>query len=523
MKHLLAALLLFSFKSADAQFSFTTVSIPNTRSTTSVLPQNLYAFNGSYYFYAQDTLHGLEVFKGDTAGNAVMIGDINTGGMNCTFSDQDHFYDGRMCGIGGILYFNATNGTKGEELWKYDGTNPPSMAVDIVPGVLGSSPYTMRAFNGQLYFTAYKDSVDRALNNSRVLFVYDPGTNTAQPVLRNSQTVKLGGSHGLQVLNSKLIVHITGSADSGKYYTYDPGTNSFAKFIDVKPGAITNYRSQIWYSGSKYYFITEGPTHGKELFEFDGSTSTRLTNLCPGSTCVDGPQDIRAIYKNRIYFRALMSPFYTPYYYDIVSSTTVLDTVGHKISIGLTDFDFPIEYNNNLIFNGYSYKNAVLLSEPCVYNGIDTPKMIKHLSADPLLTSDPESFVLLNNKVFFLADMSGSYSNTYPTKVMMLIDSTAGSGSGSVKPLQDAIAVKAYPNPAYDVLNLDIHLLQQQQLRILIINLDGKVVFTSDLKTYQTGNNTTAIPIKQLPAGNYFYHINNSLGISYCHGHVSKL
>ena len=32
------------------------------------------------------------------------------------------------------LYFEANDGTNGNELWKYDGVNAPSMVADIRPG-----------------------------------------------------------------------------------------------------------------------------------------------------------------------------------------------------------------------------------------------------------------------------------------------------------------------------------------------------------------------------------------------------
>ena len=38
------------------------------------------------------------------------------------------------------LYFEATDGNNGKELWKYDGVNAPSMVADINSGSDNSYP-----------------------------------------------------------------------------------------------------------------------------------------------------------------------------------------------------------------------------------------------------------------------------------------------------------------------------------------------------------------------------------------------
>ena len=52
------------------------------------------------------------------------------------------------------LYFEATDGNNGHELWKYDGVNTPSMVADIYPGSGSSIPYGFIVFNNDLYFAA---------------------------------------------------------------------------------------------------------------------------------------------------------------------------------------------------------------------------------------------------------------------------------------------------------------------------------------------------------------------------------
>ena len=54
----------------------------------------------------------------------------------------------------GKLYFTATDGTNGVELWVYDGTNPASMVQDIRLGANSSTPKDLTVFGGKLYFAA---------------------------------------------------------------------------------------------------------------------------------------------------------------------------------------------------------------------------------------------------------------------------------------------------------------------------------------------------------------------------------
>ena len=52
------------------------------------------------------------------------------------------------------LYFSAYDATNGYELWKYDGTNAPSMVANINPGSGNSYPESLTVFNNELYFSA---------------------------------------------------------------------------------------------------------------------------------------------------------------------------------------------------------------------------------------------------------------------------------------------------------------------------------------------------------------------------------
>ena len=70
----------------------------------------------------------------------------------------------------GKLYFNASNGVSGYELWVYDGINPPTMVADIYPGSSGSNPSYFKIFQDKLYFQATENT------HGSELWIYD-GSN----------------------------------------------------------------------------------------------------------------------------------------------------------------------------------------------------------------------------------------------------------------------------------------------------------------------------------------------------------
>ena len=56
---------------------------------------------------------------------------------------------------GSLLFFSADDGARGRELWSSDGTaSGTTMITDICPGVRGSKPSHLTAWNGRLFFQA---------------------------------------------------------------------------------------------------------------------------------------------------------------------------------------------------------------------------------------------------------------------------------------------------------------------------------------------------------------------------------
>jgi ELWxxDGT repeat protein len=149
-------------------------------------PYDLTYFHNKIYFFANDGSHGYELWVTDgvdsTAPHTHLFADINTTGVNQGSNGNN------LTVSGNLLYFTASDGINGEELWVTDGIDGTAAHTHIVkdirgPGLTSSAPRELLDVNGTLYFTSYDNTNNTGTNNG--LFKTD-GTANGTVELNNN-------------------------------------------------------------------------------------------------------------------------------------------------------------------------------------------------------------------------------------------------------------------------------------------------------------------------------------------------
>jgi ELWxxDGT repeat protein len=182
-------------------------------------PDTVTVMGKQVFFAADDGKHGVELWKSDgTEKGTTLVKDINTVKGNSNPNDKGDALTRsaeveKLYVVGKTLYFRASDGKHGVELWKSDGTESGTTLVkDINPGKADSNPDQLTAFKGRLLFSA------------------DDGV------------------HGSEMWRSN-------------------GTKAnTALLINLEPGAVGSEPGELTKSGPFLYFAASTPSAGEELW-----------------------------------------------------------------------------------------------------------------------------------------------------------------------------------------------------------------------------------------------------------------
>ncbi len=261
----------------------------------SAYPFSMTDVNGTVFFQASDGTTGYELWKSDgTSSGTVIVKDIRLGANGLGVES--------LTNVNGTLYFRANDGTTGYELWKSDGTSTGTVLVrDILPGGSGSHgfPAHLTNVNGTLYFRADGGTGEELWKSD--------GTSAGTVLVKD---IRLGTSgtymKSLTNVNGTLYFEATDGTNGSELWKSD-GTSAGTVLVkDIRPGgssANPTYLTNV--NGTLYFRVTDG-TNGIELWKSDGTSAgtVLVKDILPGGSYSHGYPQFLTNVNGTLYFRA---------------------------------------------------------------------------------------------------------------------------------------------------------------------------------------------------------------------------
>jgi len=215
-------------------------------------------FQGQFFFRANNGVHGKELWKSDgTASGTVLVKDINPGPADGFISRT-----GLLTKAGNKLFFTASDGVHGAELWVTDGTEQGThMVKDINPGPDGGYGFNLVPLRDSLCFTVYSPDYGYELWRT-------DGTEGGTYLLRD---ICPGPGSGWPTVTIAARGRIYTCADDGGAYgcelwASDGTPEGTFRLTDINPGPAGSYPDYLAATDTLLFFSAEDGTHGEELW-----------------------------------------------------------------------------------------------------------------------------------------------------------------------------------------------------------------------------------------------------------------
>lgn len=243
-------------------------------------PTNLVSVGNRVYFAATDGSTGVELWRSDgTAAATTRVADIDPGSAASTPTS--------LTVVGNFLYYTANTSTAGVELWRTDLTTGTGATLvrDIRPGIDSSLPQNLVNYANNLFFVATDGT-----GGLRQLWRVD-STGAAVKVLAGVNNVT-----NLTIAGSTLYFTAGGGT---QLWRVDSPTATPVLVRNVGTGAAISNLTAV---GDRLFF-TARDTAGVELWSSDGTTANtnRVTDLNAGAADAN-PRSLVAFNGNLYFF-----------------------------------------------------------------------------------------------------------------------------------------------------------------------------------------------------------------------------
>ncbi len=250
--------------------------------------------NGRWYFRAMDAGGDIDVYTSDgTPAGTRQLAEINDQASAFEISFLGWSFSlNPLAEVNSALFFQASDGISGQELWKSDGSEAGTEQIaDILPGSLGSEPFEITALGEGALFNAQGN-----LSQGRELWISD-GTEAGTGLLKDLDPANSSsGSWPSSLTRIGAQVFFATDTAGGGLWKSDGTEAGTIRVHAVSVSGLTAVGSTLFYSGS-------GPD-GVELWKTDGSPAgtVQVKNIAPGSSSSYPDRIIRA--GNRVFFSA---------------------------------------------------------------------------------------------------------------------------------------------------------------------------------------------------------------------------
>ncbi len=486
-------------------------------------------WNNKLYFPATDGTRGIELWSYDGGSPAKMVYDLSPGAYGGT-----QFGPRSMAPFNGKLFYSGGNSsTTGIELASYDGVNPPSVVANVSPGNTSSNPLWLTPYGSCLFFTA--DSVVFPVSSyGYELYRYD-GANAPR-------RIKIGSN--AQGSAPRELSVFTTKAGPVLYFVAAPaiqGSGAWSTTYLYQCDAAGNYRIAKGTAGiSRPYglFVTQSqgmcfaaytPANGFELYSYDGDTVTRLTDLAPGpgnGLMADSLYGLPwlqgpVIYHNTFYFPGSVNGAnYQLYSYNPVAKSTALAAV-----IDSTGSAFPNQlyvYNDRLYFAAYSRPYG---RELWSWNDTAASQVADIWPGRKGGLSVGDTLrtpgARCANFAQYLGQLYFAANDSVHGSEPWRLGIKTGGPSGVARAGWSG-GMRLYPNPAAGSATLELSLQEAQRLSFTLTDAAGREALAIPTRAWPAGKTTYPISLHSLPPSIYYYRLTDETGSCLAAGALTK-
>jgi ELWxxDGT repeat protein len=276
-------------------------SLPFRDETFPQIPADLINVSGTLYFRASDGKTGNELWRSDgTEAGTFRVKDIRPGSAG--FLGAGRMEDDRpfFTNVGGTLFFRANDGVHGAELWKSDGTEAGTVLVkDMTVGPGGTFSASQPFFenvNGTLFFQGW-DAI-----HGRELWKSD-GSDSGTVLVENIS--QFGSSEPTALTNVGGTLYFLADGGDGRELWRSDGTIAGTALVkDIRAANSSSLANYLTNVGGTLFFRADDGISGIELWKSDGTEAgtIQVKDIRPGSG--GSSPDVLTSINGRLYFRA---------------------------------------------------------------------------------------------------------------------------------------------------------------------------------------------------------------------------